>query len=175
MSTTWRNYIRSLLLSSNVICYNRLDLVHATATWLTKAADIHSEYVTQCYVYTCIVSLVCIMPYTFRTLFFFFFFFFALWIVLQLRNINQRNVHFSNWCFNSIFDVFYMFRKSWVHYQEDSLYTQCLYGFVCFSPDCLHKWMKNILYSNCVYKLSSWWWTHEVRNMQKTSKIELKH
>ena len=47
MSTTWRNYIRSLLLLSNVICYNRLDLVHATATWLTRAADIHSEYVTR--------------------------------------------------------------------------------------------------------------------------------
>ena len=32
---------------SNVISYNRLDLVHATATWLTEATDIHSEYVTR--------------------------------------------------------------------------------------------------------------------------------
>jgi len=41
--------------------------------------------------------------------------------------------------------------------------------------DCLHKCMKNIPYKNCMYKLPSWWWTHVVRNMQKTSKIELKH
>jgi len=47
MSTTWRNYICSLLLLSKAICYNRLDLVHSTATWLAKAADIHSEYVTR--------------------------------------------------------------------------------------------------------------------------------
>jgi len=47
MSKTWRNYIRSLLFLSNAICYNRLDLVHATATWLTKAADIHSQYATR--------------------------------------------------------------------------------------------------------------------------------
>jgi hypothetical protein len=148
MSTTWRNYIRSLLLLSNVICYNRLDLVHATATWLTKAADIHWEYVTRVasprlqwlrerasmlrlhvHCLSCLYYAVYVSN----------FMFFAPRIVLQLCNINQRNLLFSNECFNTIFGIFYMFRNSWVHYQEDSLYTQCLCGFVCFSPDCLHR------------------------------------
>jgi len=54
--------------------------------------------------------------------------FFAPCIVVQLCSIKQRAAHFSNSCFNSIFGVFYMFRTSWVHHQEDSLYTQLLYG-----------------------------------------------
>jgi len=36
----------------------------------------------------------------------------------------------------------------------------CSFCMVCFSH---------------MYKLSSWWWTHEVSNMYKMSKIELKH
>jgi len=28
---------------------------------------------------------------------------------------------------------------------------------------------------NCMYKWPSWWWTHDVRNMQKTSRSEFKH
>jgi hypothetical protein len=45
---------------------------------------------------------------------------------LLLCNANPPNAHFSNKCFNSIFEVFYMFRTPWVHLQEDSSYTQCV-------------------------------------------------
>ena len=34
------------------------------------------------------------------------------------------------------------------------------------------RWFVHTI-QNCMYELSSWWWTHKVRNMQKTSKIEL--
>ena len=56
------------------------------------------------------------------------FFFFAPCIVIQICNINPRHAQFSNLCLNSIFDVFYLFRTSWVHHQEGSLYKQLLYG-----------------------------------------------
>jgi hypothetical protein len=41
-------------------------------------------------------------------------------IVTQSRNINQRNAHFSNKYFNSIFGIFGTFRTFRVHQQEDS-------------------------------------------------------
>jgi len=47
-------------------------------------------------------------------------------------------------------------------------------------PDILYKLfcnssMNNIPHKNCIYKCSSWWWTHDVRNTQKTPRIELKY
>jgi len=48
-------------------------------------------------------------------------YFFTPCIVIQLCNIYQRNEHFSNYYFNSILDVFYMFRNSWIHPQFESL------------------------------------------------------
>jgi len=35
--------------------------------------------------------------------------------------------------------------------------------------------IKQIPYKNCMYKWSSWWWTHDVRNTLKTRRIGLKH
>jgi len=52
--------------------------------------------------------------------------------VIQLCNIKHRNAHFSNQCFNSMFAVFYMFRTSWVHHQEDSTLSFCTYVFRAF-------------------------------------------
>jgi len=43
----------------------------------------------------------------------------------------QTNAHFSNLCFNSLLGVFYMFRTSFVHHQEDHLYMQ--FCMACFS------------------------------------------
>jgi len=62
---------------------------------------------------------------------------FAPCFAIKLCNINQRNAHSSNKCFNSVFDVFYIFRTSCVHHQEDGLYRQffmvsfsCIYSYV---------------------------------------------
>jgi len=43
-------------------------------------------------------------------------------------------IHFSNQCFNSIILVFYMFRTSYVHLQEDYivLYCNILYYIVIY-------------------------------------------
>jgi hypothetical protein len=58
-----------------------------------------------------------------------------------LRDMSRRNAHFSNSYFNSIFsnfDVFYMFRTSWVYLQEDRVYKQCLYDlFICIGVNSL--------------------------------------
>jgi len=37
----------------------------------------------------------------------------------ELCNVEQQNAHLSNECFNSILDVFYMFRTLCVCQQED--------------------------------------------------------
>jgi len=66
---------------------------------------------------------------------------------LNLCNLNQQNTHFSNECFNSILGVFYMFRTSGVHHQEDYLYMQ--FFMLCFSMH-LYKqssrWKDSVLY-----------------------------
>jgi hypothetical protein len=88
--------------------------------------------------------------------------FFARCIVTPSLNTNQRNAHFSNQCFNLIFDIFCILRTSRLHNQKDSFYRQFLY--VCrwngvFEHNlpparCLHKCKKIITYENCVYSLS---------------------
>jgi len=47
--------------------------------------------------------------------------FFVQCIVIQLRNVTQQNARFSYQCFHSILGVFYMFRTSCAHHQEDHL------------------------------------------------------
>jgi hypothetical protein len=42
--------------------------------------------------------------------------------VIQLCNINQQTAHVSYLCFNSIIGVFYIFRTSCAHHQEDHWY-----------------------------------------------------
>jgi len=37
------------------------------------------------------------------------------------------------------------------------------HGFIIRKTVCTHT--KNVPYKNCMYKWSSWWWTHEVWNM----------
>jgi len=60
-----------------------------------------------------------------------------------------------------------MFRTSWIHHEEDSLYTQLLYGMLTLPPPyiLLTQMHKNIPYKKCAFNLSAWWWTHEVLNM----------
>jgi len=41
--------------------------------------------------------------------------------------------------------------------------------------DCLHKMHEKHTIQNCMYKWSSWWWTHDVWNTYKMPRIELKH
>ena len=52
-------------------------------------------------------------------------FFFVACIVIQLRNVHQQNALFI---FNSILLVFYMFRTSYVHHQEDYIIHATLYS-----------------------------------------------
>jgi len=42
-------------------------------------------------------------------------------IVIQFCNVNQQNVHFKTFCFNSIPRVFYMFRISRFRHKEDCI------------------------------------------------------
>jgi len=75
-----------------------------------------------------------------------------------------------------------MFRTSCVHHQEDHLYMQLCGTFFMHLYkqsstsfhllDCLHNYKKHST-ENCMYKWSSWWWTHDVRNMHTTPRIEL--
>jgi hypothetical protein len=59
------------------------------------------------------------------------FMFFVPCIVIQLCIVNQQNARFLNYCFNSILPVFYIFRTSCVHHQEDHMSLQ--FFMVCFS------------------------------------------
>jgi len=62
------------------------------------------------------------------------FLFFVPSIVIQLCN----NMHFLNECFNSILLVFYMFRISCVHHQEDCIVHAALYVFHSFMQAAYH-------------------------------------
>jgi len=42
--------------------------------------------------------------------------------------VNRQDAHVSNQCFNLIIGVFYMFRTSYVHHQEDHSAHAALYG-----------------------------------------------
>ena len=78
-------------------------------------------------------------------------------IVIQLCHVNQQIALFKL-CFNSILLVFYMFRTSYVHHQEDYIVHAALYGIFSmhlFKQStstsfnlvyCLHKCMENIPY-----------------------------
>jgi len=57
-----------------------------------------------------------------------------------------------------------MFQKSYVHHQDDHLYKQ--YFMVCFS--CIYVVS---LAGGRMCRWSSWRWTYDVRNMQKTPRI----
>ena len=54
--------------------------------------------------------------------------FFVPCIVIQLCNINKQKTQFLNKFFNLIFLVFYMFRTSYVHLQEDIIVHTALCG-----------------------------------------------
>jgi len=64
-----------------------------------------------------------------------------------------------------------MFRTSCVHHQEDLLYMQLfMVSFSCIYVSSLARLTYTSVHekrttNNCMYKRSSWWWTHDVQNM----------
>ena len=109
----------------------------------------------------------------------------APYILIQLRNVNPRNAHFSNYSINSI-------RTSYVHHEEHSLYVQfCMVNFSCtfvscpaggrgcwvfeniLPPlDCLHNFIQNIsfkMHVQNVFLMRNPW----ISKQEKTPKIQI--
>jgi len=61
-----------------------------------------------------------------------------------LRNVNQHNALLLNQYFNSNF-VFYMFRTSYVHHQEEYIANSALYGIFSTRLCKQSTWFKNVL------------------------------
>ena len=55
--------------------------------------------------------------------------FFVPCLVIQLYNVNQQNA-LIKLCFNSNLIIFYMFRTSYVHHQEDCFVHAALCGML---------------------------------------------
>jgi len=117
--------------------------------------------------------------------------FFVPCIVTQLCNVNQQYVHIffkfnvliqfyvSSTCFEN--HVFIISKKictcSLVWYVFMRLCKQSSsWMYRAHPPARLLTYMhEKHTIKNCMYKWSSWWWTRDARNMQKTRRTESKH
>jgi len=72
---------------------------------------------------------------------------------------------------------FFVFLTCFQHHVYITGKTVCTCSFlVCFSCIYVSGLVGGrMCIKNCMYKWSTWWWTHDIRNMQKTQRIELKH
>ena len=69
---------------------------------------------------------------------------FVLRIVMQLRNVDQQNA-LIKLMFNSIIIIFYVFRTSYVHHQENLIVHVVLYGMFFMHLCKQSSWLQDVL------------------------------